>query len=157
MANNNTASGDHSTGHPGNDNNKDEYKHGWLTWSILILSSLFTLTFCCLIPHQYQEVIRKSNVQIKVDCSRMELSAESPIWFSLSHDSIATNRALDRTEVNELKALVDDSCDYYKEYIRSINELAYKSNNDTKNIYNLSILTFFSSFLVVVFGHFSIL
>lgn len=122
--------------------------HGWIVWIVLLLSIISTIFVCYLVPGQYKEVIQKSNVHVSINVLEgIECTKDYPVWFRITGDTITTNRALDRVDVIELKTLVNDTCKYYGDYSRAIGELAYKSNNDTSNIYNLAWLTFFFVFL----------
>lgn len=134
-----------SSCHTGDGNNKN--KSGWLISIVLIVSIIATVAVCLFVPCQYKSVIEKSKVTVVANLEGIELSDEHPEWFSLRSNQISTNRALSRTDLMELKSLVDDNSPKYKQYLYSISELAYDSNNDTRNINSLFWLTFFFVFL----------
>ncbi len=56
-------------------------------------------------------------------------------------------RAMDRSDIIELNALVSDTCQKRNTYVISVNELAYNSNNQTSNIVDLCWLTLCLVFL----------
>lgn len=130
-----------------NNTDTDNKKSNWISYAVLIGSILATVIVCLLVPHQYEEVIGKSKVTVVTNLEGIELSDEHPEWFSLRNNQISTNRALNRTDLMELKSLVDESNPKYKQYLYSVSELAYNSNNDTGNIKSLFWLTFFFVFL----------
>ncbi|MDE5758783.1 MAG: hypothetical protein K2H85_09270, partial [Allobaculum sp.] len=101
---------------------------GWAAWKI---------------PDLYKYVVVKSNVSIKAEVSDVTFKAELPVWFKVEKGCISTNRALERGDVMELRALVSDTCPEYSMYVKAIGDLAYQSNTDTNNLNDLIWLTLY--------------
>ena len=110
------------------------------TW-IMIFTTTLTLWAAWRIPYLYKNVVDKSNVSIQVKLSNISFMNEYPIWFKVEPESISTNRALEHGDIMELRSLVSDTCPNYSLYVKSIGNLAYKSNNDTTNLEDLIWLT----------------
>ncbi len=112
-----------------------------LTTYIMLLTTFITVIAVWNIPNLYTKVIIYSNVGIKFEVKDIKFKSQLPVWFKVKNDSLYSNRALEQQDVKELTALVSDTCSNSHNYLNAIGELAYKSNNDTKNVKDLILLT----------------
>lgn len=102
----------------------------------------------------YSEVLSESNVEIPIQnlTSNLKIKNEPPIWFAISDTSISTYKAIDNSEkellYNCMEPIDSIKNDFHKqEYIKKVNELIYKSNNNYSNTKQLFVLTLCIVFL----------
>lgn len=93
------------------------------------------------IPSLYKTTISKSDISVNNEVYNIELVGESPSWFKIDSTTIHTNKAITDEEKQILLSLVVREDSVYQTYYRNIDELVYKSNNDTTNYCALLLLT----------------
>lgn len=93
------------------------------------------------IPCLYKGAIKLSDISVPNNASRIELVAESPSWFKFETESIHTNKAILDSDKQVLLSLVSHEDSLFQSYYKDIDNLTYKSNNDTSNYWVLILLT----------------
>lgn len=94
----------------------------------------------------YEPTIKNSHIQVTTDIQGLQLDEELPIWFSINKDTLKTYKILDDADVRLLYSCVSDadslaSLSKVASYKKAVSQLAYKSNTEFPNTYNLIILT----------------
>lgn len=126
-------------------------------WKKIVI--LFLTFFACLVAFfvvrdYYSVVLSDSNVRVCISdlTKKLKFKNEPPVWFLISDSSISTYKVIDDSEkeflykcMEPIDSLKNDSD--MQEYIKGVNELVYKSNNNNSNIRSLYILTFCIVFL----------
>lgn len=126
-------------------------------WKKIIILSL-TIIACFIALHytsiNYSDVLSKSNVEIPIQnlTKNLRIKEEPPVWFAISDTSISTYKAIDNSEkellyncMEPIDSIKNDS--HKQEYIKKVNELIYKSNNNYSNTKQLFVLTLCIVFL----------
>lgn len=126
-------------------------------WKKIIILSL-TIIVCFIALYytsiKYSDVLSKSNVEIPIQnlTKNLRIKEELPVWFAISDTSISTYKAIDNSEIELLyncmepiDSIKNDS--HKQEYIKKVNELIYKSNNNYSNTKQLFVLTLCIVFL----------
>lgn len=126
-------------------------------WKKIIILSL-TIIVCFIALHYtsiyYSDVLSKSNVEIPIQnlTKNLRIKDEPPVWFAISDTSISTYKAIDNSEkellyncMEPIDSIKNDS--HKQEYIKKVNELIYKSNNNYSNTKQLFVLTLCIVFL----------
>lgn len=122
-------------------------KFNWQTLVIMIFTAIAVGAACFFAPKLYENVIKGSNISVAADLKGVLISPDHPEWFKYNDTAIMSCRALDRSDIVELNALVSDTCQKRNTYVISVGELAYNSNNHTSNIIDLCWLTLCLVFL----------
>ena len=112
-----------------------------LKWIMLPLTVILTVLSVCCLSCSYRKTLELGQVHVKCTMNNIKFSSEVPVWLSYNDTALITNRPLDNEDVALLRTLVNDSTAQYPQYLKSLNQLAFKSNTSSDNILWLLLLT----------------
>lgn len=119
----------------------------WILIPTIVLALGAILGTC----YFYEPTIKNSHIHVKTDIKGIQFEEELPVWFYATDSTISTYKILDDTDVRLLVSCVSQSDSTSKivlaDFHQAVNQLAYKSNTEFPNTFNLIVLTFCLVFL----------